>query len=127
MRWIVGFLLVVLVAQNATAGPNADAVAALDIDGTNTTDDVNWNLNISAPGSRFAVEVYAKNLAGPVLGGNLQFAYSPKLKIVDAQVPPGLFVLSISEPFVSVGGVSPGVVLLGDGLFATGVTGLPRQ
>jgi hypothetical protein len=112
--------LVLLFAGNAVAGPNASAVASMDLTGGNTTDDKVTSGTVAGPaGTTIDVEIFITPLAGSVIGGEVAFDVNPaQVKVSALAIPNGLFALGTTVNSATIGGFPPGVTLA-DGYFAT--------
>jgi hypothetical protein len=115
--------LVLLFAGNAVAGPNAAAVASLDLTAGNSTDDKATSGSAAGAGTDIQVEVFVAGTAGPVIGGEIVFDLDPaqiKVKAQPGGLSPatGLFALGTTDNSATIGGFPPGSALA-DGFFAT--------
>ena len=112
LLFFTALMLLAFVGQ-ASAGPNANAVVAVDIDASgNMMNDGNTS-GTAVAGTDVVVEIFVTGLAGPIVGGEVTFD-TDKLTVKSATAAAGLFILGTTSSTVAVGGVPPGTALTND-------------
>jgi len=115
-----GFILVaallLLIAGNAYAGPNAGATVTIDYEAdpaaANQTDDGRLSAIIAGDGTAFRVEIFVDPVSGPVIGGELIFSVdTTKAKVTSPVAPSPLFPFGNTANSATMGGV-PGFAQL---------------
>ena len=115
LLFFIALALLAFVGQ-ASAGPNANAVAAVDIDASdNKMNDGNTS-GTAVAGTDVVVEIFISGLAGPIVGGVVTFD-TDKLTVKSATPPTGFFALGTTANTVSFGAVPSGT--LTNGYFGT--------
>ena len=95
--------------EQASAGPNANAVLSVDIDTSgNKIDDGNTS-GTAVAGTDIVVEIFISGLAGPIVAGDVTFD-TDKLTVKSAAPAAGFFALGTTANTVSFGAVLFGTV-----------------
>ena len=102
-------LALLVFVEQASAGPNANAVLSVDIDASdNKMNDGNTS-GTAVTGTDIVVEVFISGLAGPIVGGEITFD-TDKLTVKSATPPTGFFVLGTTDNSASFGAVPSGTL-----------------
>ena len=102
-------LALLVFVEQASAGPNANAVLSVDIDASdNKMNDGNTS-GTAVTGTDIVVEVFISGLAGPIVGGVVTFD-TDKLTIKSAAPAAGFFALGTTANTVSFGAVPSGTL-----------------
>ena len=108
LLFFTALMLLAFVGQ-ASAGPNANAVVAVDIDASdNKMNDGNTS-GTAVAGTDVVVEVFITGLAGPIVGGVVTFD-TDKLTVKSAAPAAGFFALGTTANTVSFGAVPSGTL-----------------
>ena len=108
LLFFTAFMLLAFVGQ-ASAGPNANAVVAVDIDASdNKMNDGNTS-GTAVAGTDVVVEIFISGLAGPIVGGVVTFD-TDKLTVKSATPATGFFALGTTANTVSFGAVPSGTL-----------------
>ena len=108
LLFFTALMLLAFVGQ-ASAGPNANAVVAVDIDASdNKMNDGNTS-GTAVAGTDVVVEVFISGLAGPIVGGVVTFD-TDKLTVKSATAATGFFALGTTANTVSLGAVPSGTL-----------------
>ena len=108
LLFFTAFMLLAFVGQ-ASAGPNANAVVAVDIDASgNMMNDGNTS-GTAVAGTDVVVEIFVTGLAGPIVGGEVTFD-TDKLTVKSAAPATGFFALGTTANTVSFGAVPSGTL-----------------
>ncbi len=108
LLFFTALMLLAFVGQ-ASAGPNANAVVAVDIDASdNKMNDGNTS-GTAVAGTDVVVEIFITGLAGPIVGGVVTFD-TDKLTIKSAAPATGFFALGTTANTASFGAVPSGTL-----------------
>ena len=108
LLFFTALMLLAFVGQ-ASAGPNANAVVAVDIDASdNKMNDGNTS-GTAVAGTDVVVEIFITGLAGPIVGGVVTFD-TDQLTVTGATPATGFFALGTTASTVSFGAVPSGTL-----------------